>query len=85
MYNTNDFTLTRTPILQAFRFQGTVFGFRFPIKFSGSNDFLSNMGGGINVNHASVTISGKTEFSNNIGTSFGGALRIGELSLVSHC
>ena len=62
---------------------GTVVGNRFPVIFSGSNIFQSNNGGGININHARVTINGKMLFRDNFGAAIGGATRIGENTLVS--
>ena len=62
---------------------GTVVGIRFPVIFSGSNKFKSNNGGGISMNHARVTINGKMLFRDNFGAAIGGAMRIGENTLVS--
>ena len=47
--------------------------------------FRSNIGGGVNMNHAKLTISGHLEFLHNYGGTFGGAIRLGELALVSSC
>jgi len=67
-----------------FAVTGTVVGARFPVVFSGKNIFRSNIGGGINMNHARVTINGEMLFQDNYGASIGGAVRIGEVTLVSN-
>jgi len=67
-----------------FAVTGTVVGVRFPLVFSGTTIIRSNNGGGININHARITIDGKMLFQDNYGASIGGALRIGEVSLVSN-
>ena len=61
----------------------TVIGLRLPLEFRGRNVFRSNIGGGVNMNHAKLTISGHLEFLHNRNGSFGGAIRLGELALVS--
>ena len=45
--------------------------------------FTSNVGGCVNVDSAQVDISGTLNFTNNNGTLFGSAMKIGGLSLVS--
>jgi len=66
-----------------FSTSGTVIGIRFPVVFSGSNIFQSNNGGGINMNHARVTIKGEMLFQDNFGAAIGGAMKLGEVTLVS--
>jgi len=39
-----------------FAVTGTVVGVRFPLVFSGTTIIQSNNGGGININHARITI-----------------------------
>jgi len=68
----------------AFAVTGTVVGIRFLLVFSGTNVFRSNNGGGINIDHATITVDGKILFQDNYGASIGGALRMGEVSLVSN-
>jgi len=63
----------------------TVIGLRLPVEFSGRNVFRSNVGGGVNMNHAKLTISGRLEFLHNRNGTLGGAIRLGELALVSSC
>ena len=65
------------------RYIGVVSSLRFPVKFSGTNLFHSNHGGGLNINHARITINGRMEFLDNHGAALGGAIRFGELVLVS--
>ena len=67
-----------------FAVTGTVVGIRFPVVFSGTNIFRSNNGGGINMNHARITINGTMLFQENYGATIGGAMRIGEVTLVSN-
>ena len=62
---------------------GTILGLRFPVSFSGRNIFQSNIGGGLNMNHARVTVQGEMELSDHSGATLGGAMRLGELTLVS--
>jgi len=62
---------------------GAILGLRFPLSFSGRNIFQSNVGGGLNMNHARVTVQGEMKFSDQSGAKFGGAIRLGELTLVS--
>ena len=61
---------------------GTVVGIRFPVSFNGTNEFRSNLGGGINMNHGRITIQGDLMFYNNHEARFGGAVRLGESTLV---
>ena len=63
-------------------FSGTVVGIRFPVSFNGANVFQSNLGGGINMNHARVSVQGHMKFCNHQRGGFGGAVRLGELTLV---
>ena len=65
-----------------FGVSGTVVGIRFPVSFNGTNVFHSNFGGGINMNHARVTVYGHMKFYNHQYVGFGGAVRLGELTLV---
>ncbi|XP_065897681.1 uncharacterized protein [Dysidea avara] len=65
-----------------FAVTGTVVGIRFPVVFSGTNIFRSNTGGGINMNHARITINGTMLFQENYGATIGGAMRIGEVTLL---
>ena len=65
------------------RYIGVVSALRFPLKFSGMNLFHFNHGGGLNINHARITIIGRMEFLGNHGAALGGAIRFGELVLVS--
>lgn len=53
------------------------------MNFTGRNVFQSNFGSGINVNHARVSVQGLMEFYDHRGAEFGGAVRLGELTLVS--
>ena len=75
--------------LQPFRFLyrpgifGVVLVIRFSVNFSGRNVFQSNFGSGVNINHARVTVQGLMEFYDHHGAKFGGAVRLGELTLVS--
>ena len=61
---------------------GTVVGVRFPINFTGVNVLQSNLGGGVNINHGRVNVQGHMKFYNNHEARFGGAVRLGELTLV---
>ena len=61
---------------------GTVIGIRFPVSFNGTNVFESNLGGGININHARVSVQGCLKLYNNHEARYGGAARLGELTLV---
>ena len=70
-------------LLYRFGFLGAVSVLRFPVTFSGGNVFHANIGGGISVTHARVNIRGYMEFHNHSGAVFGGAMRLGELTLVS--
>ena len=75
-------------VLYRFGLLGAVSALRFPLTFSGRNVFHANTGGGLSVTHARVNIGGHMEFCNHSGAVFGGALRLGELTLVSenlHC
>ena len=65
-----------------FGISGVVVGVRFPVSFNGINVFKSNLGGGININHARVTIQEHMKFFNHQRSGFGGAVRLGELTLV---
>ena len=53
------------------------------MNFSGRNVFQSNFGSGININHARVSVHDLMEFYDHHGADFGGAVRLGELTLVS--
>ena len=68
-----------------FRFggNGAITTIRSPLAFLGDNQFDSNFGGCININNAKVDINGTMNFTNNTGTSLGGAMRIVGLSIVS--
>ena len=61
---------------------GTVVGIRFPISFTGINVLQSNLGGGVNMNHARISVQGQMKLYNNHEARFGGAVRLGELTLV---
>ena len=61
----------------------TIAAVRFPLHISGKNVFDSNTGGGLNMDHSRVSCEGEMEFHNHHGGAFGGAMRIGELVLVS--
>ena len=61
---------------------GTVVGIRFPLSFTGMNVLQSNLGGGVNMNHARITVQGCMKFYDNHEARYGGALRLGELTLV---
>ena len=63
---------------------GIVVGIRFLVAFCGTNIFRSNYGGGINMNHARVTIDGKMLFYDNNKGAIGGAMRLGEVALVCY-
>ena len=65
-----------------FGISGTVVGTRFPVSFNGENVFQSNLGGGINMNHARVNVRGHMKFYNHQRSGFGGAVRLGELTWV---
>ena len=67
-----------------FGISGTVVGIRFPVTFNGENVFQYNLGGGVNVNHARVNIQGHMKLYNNQRSGFGGAVRLGELTLVRY-
>ena len=45
--------------------------------------FRSNYGGGVSMYHARVDFRGELSFNDHYGAAFGGALRIGALSLVT--
>ena len=68
-----------------FRFglSGVITTARSPLTFLGVNQFDSNIDGCININNAKVDINGTMNFTNNTGSSLGGAMRIVGLSLVS--
>lgn len=68
--------------MNLFGTSGTVVGIRYPITFNGTNLFQSNLGGSVNVNHARVTIQGHVNLYNNHEARFGGAIRLGEQTLV---
>ena len=68
-------------MLARFETSGAIVGFNFPMVFSGTNIFQSNIGGCIN--HYTITVSGEMKFLDNFGAGFGGAIRFGEVSLVS--
>jgi len=61
---------------------GVILVIRYSVNFSGKNIFLSNFGSGININHARVNVQGLLEFYDHHGADFGGAVRLGELTLV---
>ena len=67
-----------------FGISGAIVGFRFPISFNGINIFQSNLGGGMNINHARIRFKGHVKFHNHQLNGFGGAIRLGELTLVSY-
>ena len=69
--------------LYRFDFFGAVSTLRFPLTFGGKNVFHNNTGGGLSATHARINIGGYMEFSDNREAVFGGALRLGELTLVS--
>ena len=58
-------------------------GIRFPVSFIGTNVFQSNLGGGVNMNHARVSVQGHMKLYNNQEARYGGAIRLGEITLVS--
>ena len=58
-------------------------GVRFPVSFIGTNVFQSNRGGGVNMNHARVSVQGHMKLYNNQEARYGGAIRLGEITLVS--
>ena len=64
-------------------FLGAVSGIRFPVSFRGANIFQSNYGGGVAMYHARVELRGELNFNDHYGAAFGGALRIGSLTLVN--
>ena len=78
----NNANLLPNTILYRFGLLGAVSALRFPLTFSGRNVFHANIGGGLSVTHARVNIGGHMEFCNHNGAVFGGALRLGELTLV---
>ena len=61
---------------------GTVIGIRFPVSFTGNNTFQSNLGGGVNINHARINVHGHMKLLDNHEARFGGAVRLGEITLV---
>ena len=61
----------------------TISAVRFPLHISGKNIFKLNTGGGLNMDHSRVSCEGEMEFHDHHGGAFGGAMRIGELVLVS--
>lgn len=80
---TNNVNLLPELVSYRFGFFGAVSVLRFPLTFSGRNVFRDNIGGGLVVNHARINIRGHIEFYNHSGAVFGGALRLGELTLVN--
>ena len=62
---------------------GALFAIRYSVNFYGRNVFQSNFGGGINVNRATFSVQGLIELDDHHGADFGGAVRLGELTLVS--
>ena len=54
------------------------------MSFDGTNVFQSNLGGGVNVNHARVSVQGHMKFFDNHEARYGGAVRLGEITLVSY-
>jgi len=62
---------------------GTVLAVHFPLVFHGSNVFQFNVGGGVNMNHAMITVQGQLELYDHSNNSVGGAMRIGEETWVS--
>ena len=79
----NNVNLLPNTLLYRFDFLGAVSVLRFPITFSGRNLFNANTGGGLTITHARLDIRGLMEFHNHTGAVFGGAMRVGGLSLVS--
>jgi len=61
---------------------GAVSGVRSPVSFRGTNTFRSNYGGGLAMYHSRVDIKGEVRFYDHYGAAFGGALRVGEQTLV---
>ena len=61
----------------------TIFAIRYSLNFYGTNILRSNFGGGINVNRARLNVQGSIELYDHHGGDFGGAIRLGELTLVS--
>ena len=79
----NNKNLLPNLFLYRFDFLGAVSTLRFPLTFIGKNIFHANTGGGISATHARINVGGHMEFSENREAVFGGALRLGELTLVS--
>ena len=57
-------------------------GIRYPVSFNGTNIFQSNLGGGVNMDHTRVSIQGHMKLYDNHESIYGGAIRLGELTLV---
>ena len=74
--------LLPTEFVKLYGTSGTVVGIRFPVRFNGINEFRSNLGGGINMNHGRIIIQGDLLFYDNHEARFGGAVRLGESTLV---
>ena len=70
------------PFVNLFGTSGTVIGIRFPVNFTGTNVFQSNLGGGVNINHARINVHGHMKLFNNHQARYGGAVRLGEITLV---
>ena len=77
----------RNLLPRSFLYRSGIFGvvlvIRYSVNFSGRNVFQSNFGSGININHARVSVHDLMEFYDHHGADFGGAVRLGELTLVS--
>ena len=73
-----------TEFVKLFGSSGTIAGVRFPMSFNGTNVFQSNLGGGVSMNHATVSVQGHMQFYDNHEAIFGGALTLGELTLVRY-
>lgn len=56
--------------------------FRFPVKLSGYNHFVGNLGGGITLLNARLTVRGKLLLLNNVAA-FGGGIAMDDSCLVS--
>ena len=82
-HNNNLRSLLPLTVLYRSGIFGVVLVIRYSVNFRGRNVFLSNFGSGININHARVNVQGLMEFYDNHGAEFGGAVRLGELTLVS--
>jgi len=70
------------PFVNLLGTSGTVIGIRFPVSFTGKNVFQSNLGGGVNIDHARVNLHGHMKLIDNHEARYGGAVRLGEITLV---